>query len=225
MEWKMQELGFQFTYDKRLYDRLRENSAEPVRAHLLADVSYQSKLARFLENHDEPRAAAVFPRQRIASVVTLFSTLPGMRFYHHGQLDGLQTFVPMPLAKAQSETTDGPIRALYEKLLRFTQADVFHNGEWRLLDVLSAGDDTYKDIVAYRWSSGSDQRLIVVNLGSHTALGRVTEAASGVSTTYRFRDRLDESEYLRERLDINRNGLYIKLAPHHAHAFEIYSGS
>lgn len=225
MEWKMQELGFQFTYDKRLYDRLRENSAETVRAHLLADVSYQSKLARFLENHDEPRAAAVFPRQRIASVVTLFSTLPGMRFYHHGQLDGLQTFVPMPLAKAQSETTDGPIRALYEKLLRFTQADVFHNGEWRLLDVLSAGDDTYKDIVAYRWSRGSDQRLIVVNLGSHTALGRVMEAASGVSTTYRFRDRLDESEYLRERLDINRNGLYIKLAPHQAHAFEIYSGS
>src|SRR5580658_1303467 len=86
LEWKMQELGFKFTYDKRLYDRLREGSTGQVRAHLGADPRYQSKLARFLENHDEPRSAVVFPRERIAFVATLLATLPGMRFYHHGQL-------------------------------------------------------------------------------------------------------------------------------------------
>ena len=63
MEWRMQELGFKFTYDKRLYDRLHEGSAGHVRDHLHADLLYQSKMARFLENHDEPRCAAVETRE------------------------------------------------------------------------------------------------------------------------------------------------------------------
>ena len=34
--------------------------SRPVREHLCAGLDYQAKLARFLENHDEPRAAATF---------------------------------------------------------------------------------------------------------------------------------------------------------------------
>jgi len=221
MEWRMQELGFRFTYDKRLYDRLHEGSAGPVRAHLSADILYQSKMARFLENHDEPRCAAVFPRERIASVVTLLSTLPGMRFYHHGQLNGAQTFVPMPLDKARPETEDRQIRELYEQLLRFADAEVFHAGEWQLLEVQPAGDDTFQDLIAYGWHSQADHRLIVVNLGNRTAQGKVQKAAVGASRNCLFRDLLDGSEYLWERAEIDSNGLYVRLAPYHAHVFEI----
>jgi hypothetical protein len=57
----MQQLGFDYVYDKRLYDRLRESHAPPVREHFQAGLDYQNKLVRFLENHDEPRAAATFP--------------------------------------------------------------------------------------------------------------------------------------------------------------------
>src|SRR5512145_3288332 len=60
LEWTMQQQGFDYAYDKRLYDRLREGRARPVREHLQAGLDYQSKLARFLENHDEPRAAGTF---------------------------------------------------------------------------------------------------------------------------------------------------------------------
>jgi len=222
LEWKMQQLGFQFTYDKRLYDRLREGSVNQVRAHLGADIAYQSKLARFLENHDDPRFAAVFPRQRIPSVVTLLSTLPGMRFYHHGQRDGLKTFVPMPLAKARPEPADEQIRRVYEQLLRFADAEVFHSGEWRLLEVRPAGDDTFQDLIAYRWRHGADNRLIVVNLGGRTAQGRVQQAAVGASQICLFCDLLDGNEYLRERAEIDSNGLYVKLAPYQAHAFEVH---
>jgi hypothetical protein len=221
MEWRMQQLGFQFTYDKRLYDRLKETSPEQVRAHLAADISYQSKLARFLENHDEPRSAAVFPRERIAAVATLHATLPGMRFYHHGQLDGRKTFVPMPLAKTQSEPADQQIRELYERLLGFAGAEVFHSGEWKLLDVQPAGDDTFQDLIAYRWHHEADSRLIVVNLGGRTAQGKVRGAGVGTSQTCLFRDVLDGSEYVRECPDLDRNGLYVKLAPNQAHAFEV----
>ena len=54
LEWTLQQQGFDYTYDKRLYDRLREGHARPVREHLYAGLDYQVKLARFLENHDDP---------------------------------------------------------------------------------------------------------------------------------------------------------------------------
>lgn len=221
LEWRMQELGFQFTYDKRLYDRLREASTGPVRAHLAADVGYQNKLGRFLENHDEPRSAAAFPHERLPAVATLHATLPGMRFYHHGQLDGKKTFVPMPLAKARPETADPQIRELYIRLLGFADAEVFHGGEWKLLEVQSAGDDTYQDLIAYRWCHQADSRLMVVNLGDRTAQGRIREVVVGGSQNWLFCDLLDRREYPRERVDLESNGLYVRLGPNQAHAFEV----
>ena len=64
LEWTLQQQGFDYAYDKRLYDRLRDGHARPVREHFHAGLDYQNKLARFLENHDEPRAAATFPPGR-----------------------------------------------------------------------------------------------------------------------------------------------------------------
>ena len=62
LEWELQQHGFDFCYDKRLYDRIVGQDASAVRDHLRADLSYQSRLVRFLENHDEPRIAAAFQR-------------------------------------------------------------------------------------------------------------------------------------------------------------------
>ncbi len=60
MEWDLQQLGFDHCYDKRLYDRLVHEGPGEVRGHLDADLDYQAHLLRFIENHDEPRAAATF---------------------------------------------------------------------------------------------------------------------------------------------------------------------
>ena len=60
LEWALQQQGFDFCYDKRLYDRLVAGEARQIRPHLSADRQYQQRLVRFIENHDEPRAAAVF---------------------------------------------------------------------------------------------------------------------------------------------------------------------
>src|SRR4030095_2191368 len=51
LEWALQQQGFDYTYDKRLYDRLRDRHARPVREHLWAGLGYQDRMARFLENH------------------------------------------------------------------------------------------------------------------------------------------------------------------------------
>ncbi len=99
MEWELQQNGFDFCYDKRLYDRLEHDNAESVRLHLCADLAYQEKLLRFLENHDEPRAAAAFDpeKERAAAVVT--STLPGARMFHEGQFEGRKVRLPVFLGR------------------------------------------------------------------------------------------------------------------------------
>ncbi len=52
LEWDLQQLGFDYCYDKRLYDRLEHDNAESVRLHLTAGLDYQDKLVRFIENHE-----------------------------------------------------------------------------------------------------------------------------------------------------------------------------
>src|SRR6185369_12629652 len=75
MEWTLQQQGFDYTYDKRLYDRLCEGDTLSIRGHLNAGLDYQDKLARFLENHDERRAAATFElnKHKAAAIVTFLS--------------------------------------------------------------------------------------------------------------------------------------------------------
>ena len=45
LEWTLQQQGFDYTYDKRLYDRLVHGAARPVREHLLACLLYTSDAA------------------------------------------------------------------------------------------------------------------------------------------------------------------------------------
>ena len=48
LEWELQQQGFDYCYDKKLYDRLEHDPAEGVRLHLCADLAYQEKLVRFI---------------------------------------------------------------------------------------------------------------------------------------------------------------------------------
>ncbi len=106
LEWPLQQQGFDYTYDKRLYDRLRGQLARPVREHFWADLDYQKKSARFLENHDEPRAAATFPAHvhEAAAVLTYFS--PGLRFFHQGQLQGWPKKISVHLCRGPEQPSD-----------------------------------------------------------------------------------------------------------------------
>jgi glycosidase len=102
LEWTLQQQGFDFAYDKRLYDLLREGHARPVREHFLAGLEYQDKLARFLENHDEPRAAAAFAPGQHAAAAALTFLSPGLRFFHQGQFEGCLKRISRTLAAART---------------------------------------------------------------------------------------------------------------------------
>ena len=221
-EAQCRDFGFQFTYDKGLYDALRDGHIAEVQERLRSSIKTQSGAARFLENHDEARAAAAFGVERLEAVATLTATLPGMRFYHHGQLDGRKIQLPMPLASAAPESVDVATRAFYERLLKLSNEPVFHTGQWKLLDVNSAGDDTFRNLVAYQWVASNTRKVIIVNLSASTSQARI-HFAEGISVTqqYSFLDQLHDVRYPRDGAEISSQGLYVRLDPFRAHLFDV----
>jgi glycosidase len=131
LEWTLQQQGFDYTYDKRFYDRLREPHARPVREHFHAAADYQNKLARFLENHDEPRAAATFPPDvhQAAAIITFLS--PGLRFFHQGQFEGRRKRISPHLVRAPVEAPDPQLQHFYDRLLAVLRQPVVRECEWQ----------------------------------------------------------------------------------------------
>ena len=121
LEWELQLHGFDYCYDKRLYDRLEHDAAESVRLHLCADLAYQEKLVRFIENHDEPRAAMTFYPPKHLAAALMVTTLPGARLLHEGQFEGRKVRLPVFLARRPDEPVDEALQIYYRKLLRSHQ--------------------------------------------------------------------------------------------------------
>ena len=168
----LQEQGFNYCYDKRLYDRILQGSAEQVRLHLLADDQYQHGLVRFVENHDEPRAASAFGsrRSQVAAVTALSQT--GARLVHNGQLEGATVHLPVFLGRYPVEPRTRPFSRLPLLPASPGGPDV-PDGHWHLCDRWGwPGDDRYQNLVAWCWE-GDSRWLMVVNLSDGTAAALV----------------------------------------------------
>lgn len=222
MEWTLQQQGFDFTYDKRLYDRLREGNANAVRGHLGADLEYQSKSARFLENHDEPRSAACFSLEmhRAAAVITFLS--PGMRFFHQGQFEGRQKRISPHLVRGPKEPINESISEFYSALLPILSKAVVHEGEWQLLETLPAwdGNESFNKIISFVWSGGDEQVLVAVNYSPEWSQCYVRIPMKDISDSdWRFQDLLGDASYDRDGQDCATRGLYLDVPPWQTHLF------
>ena len=133
MEWALQQQGFDQCYDKRLYDRLVHDPPESLRGHLQADASYQERLIRFIENHDEPRAAATFgaasPGGRGRDV-----HVAGCALVSRWSVGGSSDALPVQLGRGPGEPRDGDLRAFYDRLLRAVARARSSGGDWRLCE-------------------------------------------------------------------------------------------
>ncbi len=228
LEWTMLEQGFDYAYDKRLYDRLVAGVAGPVRDHLRAGLDYQDHLARFLENHDEPRAAATFPvdRHEAAGVVTYLT--PGLRFFHQGQLEGHRLRLSPHLVRSPVEPTDERLAAYYSTLLEVLREPAFRDGDWRLLDCIAASNDdpTFAGYVAWSWrSSGATRSIVVVNLSADAArcLVRLPDEEL-LGAAVRLEDRFSGVTYDRDGDDLVARGLYVDRPGWGFHVFEVTAG-
>jgi hypothetical protein len=222
LEGVMLEQGFHFAYDKRLLDALHAPDATPrLRQLVAADYPPRAGLARFLENHDEARSAPIFG-SRLPAAASLASTLPGMRFFFDGQQDGRRLRSPVQLARWPEEPVDAAVRALYDRVLGFATREVLREGDWRMLDVWSAGDDTSAGILAYRWRTAAALAVIVVNPGLSAAQGHVGISPDlPAGSAFDFEDALDDARYRWEREALDRTGLYVRLEGGGAHLFMV----
>jgi glycosidase len=224
LEWELQQQGFDYCYDKRLYDRLRHADAGSIRAHLGAGLDYQDRLARFLENHDEPRAAAVFPwpRHQAAAVVTYFA--PGLRFFHQGQLDGAQVRVPVHLRRAPAEARNTDVVAFYDSLLATLRTDAFRRGAWSLIAPQSAwdGNPTWQDFISYAWQSANGRCVVVVNYSDHQGQCRLRLPFDDLAgRQFRLVDVMGSEVYGRDGGELVEPGLYIDLGAWRFNVFRL----
>jgi hypothetical protein len=223
LEWELMQQGFDYCYDKKLYDRLLAQDAAAVRSHLWADLAYQNKLARFLENHDEPRAAHDFPPpvHQAAAVLTYFT--PGLRFFHEGQFEGRRVKVSMHLGRRAEEPVDPVLQEFYQKLLACLKRSEVRDGRWQLLEVRPAWDDNHSwdRFLAFAWEGEAHQRLLIaVNYGPsqgqcHVAWPFVDMKGKKVT----LKDLMHEARYEWEGDALLYRGLYVDLPAWGFHVF------
>ena len=224
LEWTMQQQGFDVAYDKTMYDRLRDAHARPVREHLQAGLDYQDRLARFLENHDEPRAAVTFePGQHEAAAIITFLS-PGLRFFHQGQFEGRKVRISPHLIRAPREPVDAALLAFYESLLEVLREPVFRDGAWNLLECRPAWEDNWTSdgFIAWSWQrSDGDRRIVAVNYASHQSQCYVQLPFRDMAGhTVRMKDIMGPAGFDRDGSDLMERGLYLDLPPWGYHLFQ-----
>ncbi|PJF40971.1 MAG: alpha-amylase [Phototrophicales bacterium] len=222
MEFTLQQQGFDYCYDKRFYDRVVHDSAGSINAHLQAELSYQQKLVRFIENHDEPRAITTLGLERSKMAAVLIATLPGAKLWHEGQFQGHKIKLPVQLGRRPKESSNAQLYAFYRKLLVEAQDSVYQLGAWVRRNVIPAwpGNESNGNLIAYTWEQGNDRRLIVVNYSNTLSQGRVPITNFGLEPIlWKLTDVLNNAVYEREGHRMVTDGLYIELEPFHAHIF------
>lgn len=223
MEYAMLKLGFDLTYDKRLYDRLQNGSVEQIRDHMLASVNFQQHQVRFIENHDEPRAAASMGIERSRPAATLACTLPGAMLLHDGQFTGRTVKLPVQIGRQPDESPNWALDGFYRKLLREMREPIYQHGSWRLFEIHESypGNYTRLHLLAYGWTHERDFRIIVVNPTPRWSQGivRVFGWDNIRDGHWRVYDVLTGVSTYKDGVSIADDGLYVELEAYQSHIF------
>jgi glycosidase len=213
LEWTMLQQGFNYAYDKRLYDRLKEGHAKPVREHFFAGLDYQGKMARFLENHDEPRAAADFPAGKHGAAAILTFLSPGLRFFQQGQSEGRKMRISPHLVRAPYEPVNEDIARFYKKLLEILHQPLFRTGTWKLLESVQAweGNRTFDRYISFAWYRNSNEKAVIaVNYSPARSQCYIRLPFNDLDNkTWILNDLMSGNSFEREGGDLCSRGLYL----------------
>jgi hypothetical protein len=226
LEGHLLGLGFDYTYDKTLYDGLSARDAGGVYHHL---VECRPELieegAHFLENHDEPRIASLLSPAEHAAAALVVLGLPGMRFLHEGQLSGAKRRVPVQLRRRLSEPPQPEIAAIYDRLLTTLPRTAVGSGKWELLRPSAAWPEnpTAQNLVVVQWEANAPEfDLVVVNLAPHPSQCYVSLTVPGLeSHEWLMKDLLGDALYERPGKTLKSRGLYLDLPAHGAQLFHL----
>ncbi|MFC4502827.1 MULTISPECIES: alpha-amylase [Streptomyces] len=221
LEGALQQQGFDHCYDKRLYDRLLHEDAGSVRAHLGADLAHQRGLVRFLENHDEPRAAATLPGARERAAAVTVATLPGATLWHEGQFEGRRVRLPVFLSRGPDEAPDETLRAFHARLL--SAAAGVRRGDWRQSATVGWPDnDSHRGLLAWTWTDTDARHLVVVNHSDRPAQARLPLPWDELrGREHRLTDVLTDRTYDRDGDELTDPGLFVSLDAWDTHVLRV----
>ncbi|MBN2033066.1 MAG: alpha-amylase [Deltaproteobacteria bacterium] len=222
LEWELQRQGFDFCYDKRLYNRLVGGKAEDLRLHLCAELDFQRRLIRFIENHDEPRAASAFPGPANRAAAVIMATLPGAKLFHEGQFEGRKIKLPLQLGRRPTEEVDERLCAFYRRLLSVIRSPSFREGAWGLCETIDRPENgTHKNLLSWCLRGHEQRFLVVVNVSHQRSQGLVRVPLveiKGVRVV--LNDLLKSLKYERPGDEMVDRGLSVDLDPYGFHVFE-----
>ncbi|MCB0742725.1 MAG: glycosidase [Ignavibacteriales bacterium] len=221
LEWELQRLGFDFTYDKKLLDRIRSENVPEIRSHLMAEHDFQQKSIRFIENHDEERAVISMGIEKSKAAAIITSTVKGMTLFHDGQLEGRKTKLPVQLGREPIEKDNPNLVEFYDKLFRITSSEVFKYGKWEMLNPIPSWETnrTYQNILAWKINYEERKRLIVVNFSREVAQCKIELNLINYPSKFKLKDILNYKTYFRKTDEVINEGLFIELGPFKSHIF------
>lgn len=221
LEWQLQQLGFDFTYDKTLLDRLSTDDIRGVKEHLKAEKDFQIRSVRFIENHDEPRCTARLGKDKSLAAATVISTIRGMIFFNDGQFQGKKIKLPVQIGREPFERIDERIQCYYYKLLRITKSKIFRYGEWKQLEALSVNYDdlSNENLFVWQWIYENQSKLVAINYSNSTSRCKVKFLVPENKMIINLYDELNNESYERSTEEILEQGLFIELKAFSSHIF------
>ncbi len=224
LEARLQALGFDYIYDKPLYDGLVARAGAGVQQHLLGlSAGAVAASAHFIENHDEARIAAILSLAEQRAAALLILGLPGMRFLHEGQLSGARLKLPVQLARRPEEASQADIAGCYEHLLSVLPGTAVGQGRGQLCQLRAAwpGNPTVQNFVIVQWQGqGPEFDLVAVNLAPHRSQCYAALRLEGLAVhNWAMTDLLGVERYQRSGDDLLSQGLYLDLPAHGAQLF------
>ncbi|HEX8087687.1 MAG TPA: alpha-amylase family glycosyl hydrolase, partial [Blastocatellia bacterium] len=146
----LHQLGFDLTYEKKLYDALVARDSKVVIERLTKDSATLRSSVYFIENHDEQRAATVFSHADNLAFCALILSLPGSALIHEGQMEGRHERLPVQRVRPLiAEPPDAALKKSYLTILAATSDDIFESGDFSLFDC-----ETYGTVAFMRRTGG-----------------------------------------------------------------------
>ncbi|HBB66201.1 MAG: hypothetical protein A2X28_09985 [Elusimicrobia bacterium GWA2_56_46] len=223
LEWRVQLMGFDYTYDKVTYDRLRFMGADEVRGHLRAEKLYQKRSVRFIDNHDETPSITAFGPEKAFAAAVIISTIKGLRFYSDLQLEGLRHKVPLQLNGIWERSPDLAVRKFYEKLLKIVDHPAFHGGEWNLLDVRQCGaqNQSGRNILAWSWVQRRTIKIVAVNYSNTPSCGIINISVKGAGDGATIFEELSDRFFSFSAEDLAGGLVLREMPPYSARIFDV----
>ncbi|MCR4417053.1 MAG: alpha-amylase family glycosyl hydrolase [Ignavibacteria bacterium] len=218
------ELGFDFVYDKLIYELLIDNRVDLINEYIKKNFSYQKNRFLFLENHDEQRSAHIFSDEKLKAVATLIYTLPSMKLIYDGQLEGKEFHHAIQLRRLQNEEVNSELKNFYKKLFNAIKNSSIPKAYFKLLKPVAAweGNPGFFNFIIYLYEDEKFRKdLVVINLSPYQSQCKVkVDSYDLIGKKFLIKDRLSDEEYIRDGNEMFYNGLYLDVKPYQSQIFE-----